>query len=158
MQIGRNGHALRILNAAIVATYRHVSIARDELWQLVENPTGSVSERAAAIVVLRVRPIEDLVARVEATADELVDDVVARTLCIAAGGDDSQLELSSLRKRSALHHCRSPSDCVVGRCSKGSCDLRASQVTWGHRRAGMNIVRATPERGARTEAATMRSR
>ncbi len=83
---------LRALGTSTVATYRQVPVARDELWRFVENPTTSISERVAAIVVLRVHALEEIVARVEATADEIVDDFVSRSLRIAARGDDGELE------------------------------------------------------------------
>ena len=85
---------LRTVGANEGIHYRVAAVPSEELWAVVENPTATASDRAAAAVALRGASEDDIRVRLVRVATETVDSTL-RVFLERAAADTSDEELES---------------------------------------------------------------
>jgi len=77
---------------AVASGYRVASVTSEQLWRVVEDPAGSVDDRAAALVALRTTLDDDAKVRVRKTIEACAEPRLRVALAAAIEKNDSELE------------------------------------------------------------------
>lgn len=83
--------SLRTIGTGANATHRVAPVPHDRLWEILEDPGASASDRAAAATALSSSDEPDARARVRVAADAIAEPCLRVAIAAAAEGDDAEL-------------------------------------------------------------------